>query len=116
MRAHRSLTPEDVLKHGRSKVALMVASEFWRAKEGSKYSKDVSLCYDRARELMGVLETCDLGEATAAYLKPYYYECRERDLLLQEPLVPLAVEKFSTRLAEAFEQAAHQLSKGSNHA
>jgi len=116
MHSHRSLMPEDVLKYGPSKMALMVASEFWRAKEGSEYRSDVIACYDRARELMGVLETCDMGEDAGIYLKPYYEECRERELFLEDRLRTEEIEKFSTRLAEAFEEASVRIAKGQHHA
>ena len=54
MRFHPSLTIDSVARHGAARVALMVASEFWRASNDAEFSADVLSCYERARELMGV--------------------------------------------------------------
>lgn len=116
MKAHRTLLPEDLLRYGPAKMARMVASEFGRASTGCQYRSDVVACYDRARELMGVLETVPIDDQTAAYLKPCYKLCVEKELLREERLAPEFVREFSDRMAEAFERAAQMLLKGPAHA
>jgi hypothetical protein len=112
VRAHRSLQPADVIKYGPSRIALMVASEFWRAAGGAKYRADVVACYGRARELMGILETVPFNEQVAAMLQPYYRKCIEKDLLRESRMSPKAVESFSREVAEAFERASDEMGEG----
>ena len=76
MRNHKSLSPEDLARKGPDKIALMVASEFYRAAEGARYANDVTACFHRARELMGVLETMALPDEIAADMRPVYASCR----------------------------------------
>jgi hypothetical protein len=76
MRNHKSITVEVLAQKGPSKIALMVASEFYRAASGSDYHADVASCFDRARELMGVLETIPLPSDIASDLRPIYNACR----------------------------------------
>lgn len=111
MRVHRSLQPDELFRRGPQKMALMVASEFYRASSGSDYRDDVIACYDRARELMGVLETFPLGPEAGSYLKPYYSECRKTELLRDDRLTPDYVKTFGVRLAEAFEKAAEMIAR-----
>ena len=100
MRNHKSLKPDDLIRRGPAKIALMVASEFIRASSGAEFKSDVIRCYDRGRELMGVLETVLLDEETGLYLKPFYRECVERDLLRDEKLDPAFVKDFKSIGAE----------------
>jgi hypothetical protein len=116
MRNHKSLKPDDLIKRGPAKIALMVASEFIRASTGSEFRSDVVRCYDRGRELMGVLETVLLSEEAGVYLKPFYQECIERDLLKDEKLDPVFVKNFGMRIAGAFEKAALMLTAKGSHA
>jgi len=76
MRNHKSITVESLSQKGPSKIALMVASEFYRASSGADYKADVLICFDRARELMGVLETIAMPNDIAADLAPLYRACR----------------------------------------
>jgi len=77
MKNHKSLTIEGLTDKGPSKIALMVASEFYRAAAGADYPADVASCFKRARELMGVLETIPLPEDIASDLRSIYTACRE---------------------------------------
>lgn len=65
---------------------------------------------------MGVLETVPLDEATGQYLKPFYEECLERELLRDERLDPAFVKEFGLRIANAFEKAASMISDNPFHA
>jgi hypothetical protein len=116
MRNHKSLKPEDLIKRGPEKIALMVASEFIRASTGSEFKSDVIRCYHRGRELMGVLETVSLSEETGAYLKPFYEECIESSLLKDERLDPAFVKSFGLHIADAFEKAASMMTAKPPHA
>ncbi len=116
MRNHKSLKPEDIIKHGPAKIALMVASEFLRASNGSQYRADVITCYERARELMGVLETVPMDDETGSFLKPIYKECIATNLLKNENLNPEFIKRFSTRIADAFGEAASRLNAKVFHA
>jgi hypothetical protein len=66
----------------------MVASEFYRAASGADYRSDVSACFDRARELMGVLETIPMPADIASDLRPLYTACRAtllEKIIAQQP-------------------------------
>ena len=65
MKAHRSLHRVDVLKYGPDQIAMMVASEFLRASERTQYASIANNCFERALELMGILETIPLNEDVA---------------------------------------------------
>ena len=65
---------------------------------------------------MGVLETVPLDEETGLYLKPFYQECLERDLLKDEKLDPAFVKEFGMRIADAFEKASLMISAKAAHA
>ena len=114
MRLHRSLTPEAFIQKGPSRMALMIASEFWRAKEGAEFHDDVRSCYERARELMGVFETVVMSADVCADLRSFFWECRATELFRDENFVNDHVTRFSERLATAFERAARNLSKESH--
>jgi hypothetical protein len=88
MRNHKSITVETLSEKGPSRIALMVASEFYRAASGADYRSDVASCFDRARELMGVLETIPLPADIASDLRPIYTACRAallEKVIQQEP-------------------------------
>ncbi len=110
MKAHRSLQRLDVLKYPPEKIALMVASEFLRASARSEYPSIVQGCFDRARELMGILDTVDLGPEVASDLQPVYHRCTEEQLLGAKHL-PALVREMSLALAQAFERASERLQK-----
>lgn len=76
MKTHRSLAREDVLKYPTEKVALMVASEFWRAVDVAAHPENVSACFARAGELLEILETMPLKEPAAQSLRPLFVACR----------------------------------------
>ena len=111
MKAHRSLTRRDILRHPASRIALMIASEFYRACERSGHVQNVKDCYERARELMGILETVELPEDVALRLKAVYAGCRERELLREASLVPEEVQRLSEQWADLFSQASAALVK-----
>ncbi len=109
MRFHKSSTTADLLSRGPSKIAMMIASEFWRARDGAEFREDAVRCFWRARELMGVLEIVNLPEATSQRLLPYYLECKLSAMFAPERLTAGAIQSFSSRLAEAFDRAAQEL-------
>ena len=109
MRFHKSSTTTDLLKRGPSKLAMMVASEFWRAREGAEFREDAVRCLWRARELMGVLEIADLPEPIGRMLLPCYIECSLKSMFSAERLTPTAIQEFSSRLGEIFDHAAQEL-------
>jgi hypothetical protein len=109
MKYHRSQTPESVAQHGPSKIARMVASEFWRASSEPEYVQDVIACYDRARELMGILETIPFEPAIAESLVPVYKSCVRSELLQENRLTPPAIREFGERIAQKFDQVAERL-------
>lgn len=109
MRFHKSSTTTDLLARGSSKLAMMVASEFWRAREGAEFREDAVRCFWRARELMGVLEIINLPESVVRELLPCYRECSLKSMFSEERLTPLAIQEFSSRLGEIFDHAAENL-------
>jgi hypothetical protein len=109
MRFHKSSTTTDLLKRGPSKLAMMVASEFWRAREGAEFREDAVRCLWRARELMGVLEIMDLPESIGLMLLPCYVECSLKSMFNENRLTPSAIQEFSARLGEIFDRAAEEL-------
>jgi hypothetical protein len=109
MKAHRSLTAAQVRAKGPAAIALMVASEFGRAATGAKYRSDVLRCYDRARELMGLLEVLNLPGDVALHLRPLYKRCTLRELLKESRLTPAFIERASREMADAFDRAASLL-------
>ncbi len=109
MRFHKSSVSSDLLARGPAVVARMVASEFWRAREGAEFPESVVRCYWRARELMGVLEVADLPEAVSQALLPSYIECGLKTMFSKDRLTPSAIQAFSSRLGEAFDHAAETL-------
>jgi len=108
MNAHRSLQRLDVLKYPSSKIASMVASEFFRAAGRAQYPQIVQGCFSRARELMGLLETLPLDEQTVASLKPVYDEFSRKSLEAQQS--PSAIQTFAAQMAEVFEQTSMRMS------
>lgn len=76
MKAHRSLAREDVLKYPPEKVALMVASEFWRAVDVAAHPDNLRACLARAGELLEILGTMALPEPAAQSLRPLLIACR----------------------------------------
>jgi hypothetical protein len=109
MRYHKSATTTDLLRRGPAKIAMMIASEFWRAHAGADYKEDVKRCYWRARELMGVLEIADLPESIGLELQPYYRECAIKSMFNENQFLPSAIKVFSIRFAEMFDQIAQKL-------
>ena len=109
MRFHKSSTTTSLIERGPSILARMVASEFWRAREGADFREDAVRCLKRARELMGVLEIINLPEPTIQKLLPAYEECRLDSMFLEERLTPSAIQEFSSRLGEIFDAAAQEL-------
>jgi len=109
MRFHKSSTTTDLLRRGPSKLAMMIASEFWRAREGAQFRDEAVRCLWRARELMGVLETVDLPESVGRKLAPCYEECSLKAMFAEERLTPSAIQEFSSRLGEIFDRAAQEL-------
>ena len=114
MRFHKSSVTADLIQRGPTKIAMMVASEFWRAREGAEFKEDAVRCLWRARELMGVLETINLPESVSHALLPYYAECSLKSMFRDDRLTPEALQVFSARLGEAFDQAAQDLSPASS--
>jgi len=110
MRFHPSLTIDSVARHGAARVALMVASEFWRASNDAEFSADVLSCYERARELMGVLEVVPFNDDVAMSLSGLYKKCARRALINDQALTASHVRLFASQAAEAFEEAARRLS------
>ena len=90
-------------------MAMMVASEFWRARGGAEFREDAVRCLWRARELMGVLEIMDLPESVGQKLLPYYAECSLKSMFSESRLTQPAIEEFGTRLGEAFDRVAQEL-------
>jgi hypothetical protein len=116
MKAHRSLQRLDILRYSRDKIALMVASEFLRASSRAEYQQVVRACFERAKELMGILETIELDAEVAKQLRPHYQECsRATFMATEKEFSPDMVRQFSDKLARAFERASTQL-KESPHA
>ncbi len=109
MRFHRSSMTTDLLRRGPSKLAMMVASEFWRAKGGAEFREEAVRCLWRARELMGVLEIVDLPESVGQKLLPYYKECNLKSMFSEERLTPSAIQEFGSRLGEIFDRVAQEL-------
>lgn len=109
MRFHKTSVSADLVQRGASKLARMVASEFWRARDGAEYRDEAVHALWRARELMGVLETVNLPEPITQQLLPYYAECNLKSMFSEERLTPPALYSFGTRLAEAFDHAAQEL-------
>jgi hypothetical protein len=109
MRFHKSSTTTNLLLRGPSKLAMMVASEFWRATAGAEFREDAVRCLWRARELMGVLEIADLPESVSRQLLPCYQECSAKSMFREERLSPLAIREFGSRLGEIFDRVAQEL-------
>lgn len=103
MKAHRSLSREDVLKYPPEKVALMVASEFWRAVDGVAFPGDTSACFARAGELLEILESMPLKESMAHCLRPLFVACRAEVLekVTHEP--PGQIKEICADFAQRFD-------------
>ncbi len=113
MNAHRSLSRLDVLKYSPDKISMMVASEFLRASARAQYPSIVSGCFDRAWELMGILETIALDANVAQDLSPVYRRCSHD---MRKGSIPVeAIRLSSLEIASVFEKAAVLL-KGNSHA
>ena len=115
MNAHRSLQRTDVLKYSSDKIALMVASEFYRASDRAQYASIAKNCFERARELMGILETIPLDTDVALELSPIYARCTEDQLLTVDSMPLEQIRAKYLELAAAFERASEHL-ENSNHA
>ncbi len=109
MRFHKSSSTTTLLNRGLSTLAMMVASEFWRAKEGAEFKEDAVRCLWRARELMGVLEIAELPETVTRQLVPCYIECNVKSMFSEERLTPSGIREFGTRLGEIFDRVAQEL-------
>lgn len=109
MRFHKAVVSSDLVERGPAKLAMMVASEFWRARAGAEFRDEAVRALWRARELMGVLETVNLPQAISNRLLPYYRECRLPSMFADEQLAPQALIHFSDRLGNAFDQVARDL-------
>ena len=109
MKAHPSLSRLHVLSKGPAAIVLMIASEFGRAANRSEHRDNVLMCYHRARELMGVLETVPLPLPVSESLKPWFEKASERELFTEERLQPLWIQKFCKEAASEFNQAASLL-------
>lgn len=109
MKYHPSVTRQHLVSKGPAAIAMMVASEFYRASNRSSHEDNVVSAYHRARELMGVLETLRLPDAVCQSLKPLYERSIESELMVKERLAPEFVKKTAAELAEAFNNAASQL-------
>jgi hypothetical protein len=103
MRNHKSLTVESLSQKGPSKIAYMVASEFHRAASGADYRDDVASCFDRARELMGVLETIELPSDIARDLTPLYRACRSSLLEKVAQGEPGEIKEIAQDFAQRFD-------------
>ncbi len=110
MKYHPSITRLHLLAKGPAAIALMVASEFGRASNRSQKEANVRACYNRARELMGVLETLPLPVRACRQLKPLFDRASERELLLEKRLDAGFIRKSCAEFADAFNRAATQLS------
>lgn len=105
LHAHNGLTREDILRHPPGRIALMVASEFWRAAGKAEYPAIVQASFSRAKELMGILETIDLNPTATAALQTCYRQCIDRELEMLMRSSPTNIRLFCERLAQTFEQA-----------
>jgi hypothetical protein len=111
MRFHKTSVTSDLLKRGPSKIAMMIASEFWRASNGAEFKEEAVRALWRARELMGVLEIANLPDSVSQALLPYYAECSLKSMFQEERLQPAPLQAFSSRLGEAFDRAAQELAR-----
>jgi hypothetical protein len=109
MKYHPSVTRQHLVSKGPAAIAMMVASEFYRASNRCSHEGNVVNAYHRARELMGVLETLRLPDAVCQNLKPMYERSMESELLVKDKLAPDFVKKYAAELADAFNRAASQL-------
>lgn len=103
MKAHRSLEREDVLKYPPEKVALMVASEFWRAVDVASHSDHVKACFARAGELQEILETMPLAEPVAQSLRPLLVACRPEILEKVAHETPEQIQEICSDFAQRFD-------------
>ena len=101
----------DVLKYGPDQIAMMVASEFLRASERTQYASIANNCFERARELMGILETIPLTEDVAQELSPVYGRCTRDQLMIDDRMPLERVRKISLEVASAFEKASENIRK-----
>jgi len=111
VKAHRSLQRTDVLKYPPDQIALMVASEFLRAAERAQYASIAKNCFERARELMGILETISLDAHVALELSAVYDRCTEDQLMAQDPGPVEHIRMLSLELAAAFEKASEHMKR-----
>lgn len=109
MKAHPGITRLHLVQKGAAAIALMVASEFGRASNRHAHEGNVRRCYERARELMGVLETLPLPASVARCLKPLYTRSTQQELYRPGRLEPGFVRKACAELAESFNRAATRL-------
>jgi hypothetical protein len=110
MKYHPSLSRASVVAKGPAAIAMMVASEFGRASNRHAHQENVLACYNRARELMGVLETLRMPDSICRHLKPLFTRSTQKELLLPRRLHPELIRKSCAEMADAFNQAARQLS------
>ena len=105
MKAHKGLSRRDVLRYGPAKIALMAASEFSRAASRKHEQKNVLACFQRARELLGILETTTLPAAAARRLKPLYRLARESSLFSARRMDPRTLSRFGLEMADELQRA-----------
>ncbi len=109
MKVHRSLTRSQLIQKGPAHIAMMVASEFTRAAKWAAQPDSVRSCYNRARELMGVLETIRLPSDIGLSLKPFFDQASERELMSDKCVSSKWVTSHCTAFAQAFEQTSSAL-------
>jgi hypothetical protein len=105
MRAHKNLRRADVCRFAPEKIAQMAASEFLRAAKRLHRPEEAVACLERARELMGILETRLLPEKTARRLRPLYHRCARARLLENSTLSATRLPKISAEAADELTRA-----------
>jgi len=73
------------------------------AASGAEYRSDVASCFDRARELMGVLETIPLPVDIAVDLRPIYTACRASLLEKVTQQEPGQIKEIAEDFAQRFD-------------
>jgi len=104
------LTRKDILRYTPDKIALMIASEFTRAANRAERIENVVACYERARELMGILETVSLAAVVSRRLRPIYQNVGMQKMLLLKDRNTAYIRQSSLELADELTRAASGLS------
>jgi hypothetical protein len=92
-----------VLKYPPEKVALMVASEFWRAVDVATHPENVNACFARAGELLAILETMTFKDPVAQSLRPLFVACRAEVLEKVSHEPPDQIKEICADFAQRFD-------------